>query len=224
MEPCFSLWRLSPETHPRLGKFFEGELEMLKTIYATFADKMMAENAAGALLDHGADPNHLSIVSKNVHGEDDLRPDYNDPAHSPALTNPSEVKVKEGITTTTPQDAGAGAIKGAEIGLGVGAVAALASLLVPGVGIVIGGGALAIALAGAAGVTAAGAAAGGVAGYLGDQGAPQADVKEYHTTYENGGAVLSIHIPSGKIDQTEAEAILAKYHAGMVRIYGDPNG
>ena len=41
--------------------------------------------------------------------------------------------------------------------------------------------------------------------------------------YENGGAVLSIHIPTGKVDQAEAENILAKYHAGLVRIYGEPN-
>ena len=198
---------------------------MLKTIYATFADAKMAEQAAGALLDHGADANHLSIVSKNTEKNPEGSPtNYNDPAHSPNLTNPSEVKVKEGITTTTPQDAGVGAVKGAEVGLGVGVLAALASLFVPGVGLVIGGGALAIALAGAAGATAAGAAAGGVAGYLGDQGAPKEDVKEYNDVYENGGAVLSIHIPTGKVDQIEAESILAKYHVGFVRIYGDPNG
>ena len=46
----------------------------------------------------------------------------------------------------------------------------IAALFVPGVGWVLGGGALASAIVGAAAATAAGAAAGGVYGYLKDQG------------------------------------------------------
>jgi len=93
-----------------------------------------------------------------------------------------------GIRTPTTGDAASGAVKGAGVWLGVGAAAALASLLVPGVvdlfikslarfgvlasllvpgvGLVMGGGALASAIAGAAGAVAAGAVAGGVTGQL----------------------------------------------------------
>ncbi len=73
---------------------------------------------------------------------------------------------KEGITTTTPQDAAAGAAVGSGVGLVAGLLAAAAALMIPGVGLVLGGGALAAALGAAAATTAAGAAVGGVTGYL----------------------------------------------------------
>ncbi len=197
----------------------------MKTLYASFADVKMAEHAAGALLDQGVKQTDLSIVSKNStsSGESGLM-GFKDPAKLPNITNPSETTAKSGITTTTKEDAAAGAVKGAEIGLGLGVVAALASLLVPGVGLVVGGGALAIALAGTAGTAAAGAVAGGVTGYLRDQGVPHDAVNEYHGIYEKGGAILALNTPSGKVDQVESEAILNKYQASLVRVYGDPNG
>src|SRR5205085_9990716 len=85
----------------------------------------------------------------------------------------NDLSAKTGLSTTTPADAGVGAAKGAGIGLGVGVLAALASIFVPGFGLVAGGGALATAIAGAVGTTAAGAIAGGVHGYLKDQGVPE---------------------------------------------------
>ncbi len=48
----------------------------------------------------------------------------------------------------------------------------------PGVGLVVGGGALALAIGGALGTTAAGAVAGGMAGYLKDQGVSETDANE----------------------------------------------
>lgn len=199
--------------------------KIMKTLYASFADVKMAEQAAGALLDQGVLQTDLSIVSKNSNSNDSSGfMGFKDPEKHPNISNPSESIAKSGITTTTKEDASAGAVKGAEIGLGLGVVAALVSLLVPGVGLVVGGGALAMALAGAAGTTAAGALAGGVTGYLRDQGVPHEAVEEYHGIYENGGAILALNTPSGKVEQVEAEAILHKYQAGFVRIYGDPNG
>jgi hypothetical protein len=124
-----------------------------------------------------------------------------------------------GISTTTPADAASGAMKGAGIGLGVGALAALAALLVPGYGLVLGGGALATALAGAAGATAAGALAGGVTGYLKEQGVPEHAAGEYHETIQGGGAMIAIRLPSGDVDRATAEQVLAKYQASNVGTY-----
>jgi hypothetical protein len=132
----------------------------------------------------------------------------------------TEKEAKYGISTTTPGDAAAGAAKGAGIGLGLGALAALASLMVPGVGLVVGGGALATALAGAAGATAAGAVAGGVHGYLKDQGVPDHIAADYNKAVENGGAVMSINISNSEVTESEVRQILNKYGAGNIGTYG----
>ncbi len=131
----------------------------------------------------------------------------------------TDMSAKHGISTTTPQDAGEGAVKGTGIGLGLGILAGLASLLVPGVGLVVGGGALATALGGTALAAGAGAVAGGVTGYLKEQGVPGEAVQRYQGTIEQGGAVLSLNVPSGKVDQATAEQVLAKYGAGDVNSY-----
>lgn len=63
------------------------------------------------------------------------------PGALPGLPDGEAVEGAErGITTTTGADAAVGAAKGAGIGLGIGALAALASVMVPGIGIVVGGG------------------------------------------------------------------------------------
>ena len=129
------------------------------------------------------------------------------------------MSAKHGLSTTTPEDAGSGAVKGAGIGLGLGAVAAIASLFIPGVGLVTGAGALATALGGAALTAGAGAIAGGVTGYLKDQGVPGEAAQRYHGAVENGGALLAIHVPSGKVEQAEAEQIVAKYGGADVSTY-----
>ena len=130
-----------------------------------------------------------------------------------------ETSAKHGISTTTPEDAGEGAVKGAGIGLGVGLLASLAALTIPGVGLVLGGGVIAAALGATALTAGAGAVAGGATGYLKDQGVPHDVADRYHGTVIGGGAVLSLNIPSGKVDQTTAEAILSKYGAADINAY-----
>jgi len=202
---------------------------MSETIYASFADAAMAERAAGALLDHGVDEDDISLVSHESAYRD--RRDF--AAHTATLEeragyavpdrgldDDDELDAKSGITTTTPGDAAAGAVKGAAVGLGAGALAAVASLIIPGIGPVLGGGALATAIAGAAGATAAGAVAGGVYGFLKDQGVPEDHAMRYEETYRAGGAILAIRLPSNDVGRPEAESILAKYGASNVSAYG----
>jgi len=131
---------------------------MRQNVYAVFPTVESAHSAVGALLDHGAQAVDVSLI---------IREPYID-QYDGHIETANDVKdsAEHGISTTTGADAASGAAKGSAIGLGVGAAAALAALLVPGIGLVIGGGALATAIAGAAGTTAAGAIAGGVAGFL----------------------------------------------------------
>lgn len=135
-----------------------------------------------------------------------------------------ERAAKEGISTTTPADAGAGAIKGAGIGVGVGALAALVSIAVPGFGLIIGGGALAVALAGVAATAGAGAAAGAVVGYLKDQGMDQRAAEEYTQAVDGGGAIIAVHVPSGRVDESTVRSVLDKYGAANLNNFVNGSG
>ncbi len=149
----------------------------------------------------------------------DLNPMDQGAPDSVASQGDVETAAKHGISTTTPEDAGEGAVKGTGIGLGVGILASLAALAVPGVGLVLGGGALAAALGATALTAGAGAIAGGATGYLKDQGVPADVAERYHGTVTGGGAVLSVNIPSGKVDLTGAESVLSKYGAADMNSY-----
>ena len=149
----------------------------------------------------------------------DLNPMDQGGMDSAAAQGDVETTAKHGISTTTPEDAGEGAVKGTGIGLGVGILASLAALTIPGVGLVLGGGAIAAALGATALTAGAGAIAGGATGYLKEQGVPADAAERYHGAVAGGGAVLSLNIPSGKVDQATAESVLSKYGAADMNAY-----
>lgn len=172
---------------------------MFITLHASFEDAALGEKAMGALLDHGVAREDLSgFFPADFETED---------VHEVRAT------LKHGITTTTSADAASGAAKGAGVGLGLGALATLASLLIPGFGLVTGGGALATALATAAGTTVGGAVAGGVAGFLQDQGVDHQVALDSEAALRHGRAVVVVRCPSGGLSESEISAILLKYHA-----------
>lgn len=173
---------------------------MTSTLYASFADAHLAEKALGALLDHGAKKEDLTAMFPAGY----LREDSDKTAVEQAT---------DGITTTTGADAASAAGKGAGAGLVVGAIAALASLVIPGFGIVTGGGALATALAGLAGTTVGGAIAGGVAGYLQDQGVPEKIALDSEKALKNGNAIVIVSYPTGDLGEFEIREIFNKYSA-----------
>ena len=136
-----------------------------------------------------------------------------------SAANNTDLSAKHGLSTTTPEDAGEGAVKGTGIGLGVGILASLAALAIPGVGLVIGGGALASALGATALTAGAGAIAGGATGYLKEQGVPGEVAERYHGAVQGGGAMLSVKLPSGDVDQAMAQGVLTKYGASDMSAY-----
>jgi hypothetical protein len=221
---------------------------MTSTIYASFANPKDADKATGALMDYGLHPEDISVVAnvksaeewhadrerETITGFEDLsdretRSDNETPraelTDAPVVEGQTyaearpESHAKAGISTTTGADAGAGAAKGAAVGLGVGVAAAIASVFLPGIGLVLGGGAIAAALVGAAGATGAGAIAGGAFGYMKDQGVPADEITTYQQVYTTGGAVLAISIRED-IDQSVVESVLAKYNAQNMKSYG----
>jgi hypothetical protein len=190
---------------------------MAETLYASFADASLAERAVGALLDHGVRGEDISLIACESYGRG--RAAAEDTASEAEVEDPV-LAGKSGLTTTTPGDAAAGALTGAGIGLGVGTVAAVASLIFPGYGLVLGGGALAIAIGGAAASTAAGAVAGGIFGFLKDMGVPDHAAARYQEAIERGGALIAIRVPSGDADRAMVEQILSKYNPVQVSAYG----
>jgi uncharacterized protein YcfJ len=84
--------------------------------------------------------------------------------------------------------------------------------------LVIGGGTLAIALGAAAATTVAGAVAGGVAGFLIDQGVPEASVADYSRILGTGGALITVFPSDEKVETATIEGVLTKYD-GRVSLY-----
>ena len=162
-------------TNPNLGA------PLPNYTYASFNDYDIVIQAVAALLDHGIEKDRIVLMLRDEHNRmKSLDPD---PLMEQAL---------HGLTVTTANDAKEGAAKGTGIGLGVGVLAGLVSIIVPGAGLVVAGGALATAAAGVLGSGAAGAIAGAVTGYLVDQGADEDTIDEVVSRLENGGIVVGV--------------------------------
>lgn len=179
-------------------------MALATTLYASFNDVGLAEKAAGALMDHGVEPDDLSLVMSR-------RTDAEGKEVSDA-----ELSAKQGISTTTVEDAGSAVGPGAAIGAAAGTIAAIAAITVPGVGLVVGGGALALAVAGAAGAAVGGGLAGGVVGYLVDQGVDKKAAEDYDRAVKEGGAILSVSLPSGGVGESVIQDVLTKYSAASI--------
>jgi hypothetical protein len=91
--------------------------------------------------------------------------------------------------TKAPEGASAGAGTGAVIGGGLGWLAGIGALAIPGLGPFIAAGPIMAALAGAG----VGGAVGGVAGALIGMGIPEYEAKRYEGRVKEGGILLSVH-------------------------------
>lgn len=143
------------------------------------------------------------------------------PTSSVDTVNNVETVGKSGLTTTTGQDAAAGAAIGTGAGLITGLLAAAAALTIPGFGIILAGGALATAATAALATTAAGAAIGGVTGYLRDMGMGQAASSVYHDRIVEGDYLVSVAVES--VDYDDVKRILSKYNAAGIDVTASDN-
>ena len=193
---------------------------MSQTVYASFSTPEEAERTAGILLDRGLKPEDLSVVRR--HGPDESsttepRSVASNVTHSPVDTGSPEPE-RRGDELLTP-DTKAGAVKGSLVGAGLGALAALAALVVPGVGLVIGAGALASALGGIVATAGVGAAAGAFVAHLKEEGVEEDVAGEYGDVVQRGGAVLAVTLPSGALDEAAVNAVLQENAAINVNRY-----
>ncbi len=104
--------------------------------------------------------------------------------------------------TKAPEGAVAGAGTGGPLGGGIGLLAGIGALAIPGLGPFIAAGPIMAALSGAA----AGAALGGVAGGLVGLGIPEMEAKRYEGKLREGNFLVSVHTESSE-ERKRAEAI-----------------
>lgn len=173
----------------------------MSTLFFSFEESEQAARALGSLHDRGVSPHHMSMVVN----EDDLKRIYSPKAVSLAM------EATEGISLTTADDAATGTLKGSALGLAAGFLGGLASLFIPGYGLVLGGGALATASAAALGTGAGGAVTGCVYGYLRDQGLEEETISTYETQMRAGGALISVDLDATTVPREEVEKTVAKY-------------
>jgi len=91
--------------------------------------------------------------------------------------------------TKAPEGAALGATTGGILGGGLGLLAGIGALAIPGVGPLIAAGPLLAALSGAA----AGATVGGIAGALIGLGMPELEAKRYENRISQGNILMSVH-------------------------------
>jgi hypothetical protein len=121
-----------------------------------------------------------------------------------------------GISTTTARDAAKGAAEGAGLGVGLGLLIGLATVAIPGIGLVAGAGALVASLMAAS--AAAGAVAGGAYGFLNDMGLPPEMVHHLQNHLQSGGPILSIGVTPA-VPETEIILLLEKYSATSAQAF-----
>jgi hypothetical protein len=193
---------------------------MAQRVAAIFISREAAERAADALVDLGAEWEHVSMLSRGESGgvtasqvERREGEDFVEPAREVGDTGAP-------ITTTDEHEAARGATTGAVVGAGVGIAAGLASLMVPGFGIIMAAGPLAWAIGGAAGATAAGAVAGGVFGGLRDIGIEEKYARTYEERLRGGDVLLTASLPT-MVSNDRVLEVLAEHGAEDVSLTQD---
>lgn len=139
-----------------------------KSVFGIFKTKMDAENAVDQLRQAQFRSLDISV----------LMPQMGD---TERFAHKKDTKAPEGTTT--------GVIAGAAIGSGLGWLAGIGALAIPGVGPFIAAGPIVAAIAGAG----AGGAVGGVTGALIGLGIPEYEAVRYEGFVKNGGILLSVH-------------------------------
>ena len=121
--------------------------------------------------------------------------------------------------TKAPEGTAAGATSGAVIGGGLGWLAGIGALAIPGVGPLIAAGPIVAALAGAG----AGGVVGGITGALVGMGIPEFEAKRYEGRVKEGGLLLSVHCDDSKWVK-KAKEILEETGAEEVSSTGETKG
>jgi hypothetical protein len=136
--------------------------------FGIYRDRISVDNAVDALRAADFRNSDISVLFPENEGTKDFAVE-------------KQTKAPEGTTT--------GATSGAVIGGGLGWLAGIGALAIPGLGPLIAAGPIVAALAGAG----AGGVVGGIAGALVGMGIPEYEAKRYEGRVKDGGILLSVH-------------------------------
>jgi hypothetical protein len=165
-----------------------GETRTIAHLYDTRSD---AERVTNELEAAGIPRDDISVVA---HDRDDG-------------TWSDEVADKSDTHSDTASGAGTGATAGAVLGGGVGLLAGLGALAIPGIGPVVAAGWLVATLAGAG----VGAAAGGLVGSLTGAGVSERQAHVYAEGVRRGGTLVTVRTTDTMA--TQVEAIMTAHNA-----------
>lgn len=146
---------------------------MSKTVVGLFDDFTQAQRAVQALEGSGIPRNDISLVANNAEGK------YDHYANT-ALEND--------VTDSATTGAGTGATAGAVVGGGLGLLAGLGLMAIPGFGPIVAAGWIVSTITGAG----IGAAAGGVLGALVGAGVPHEEATLYNEGVRRGGTLIAV--------------------------------
>ena len=189
---------------------------MSDTIVRLFDRPADAVRAIDRLEAMGVDPKHISLVANNReewYGEEGIRHDKLHHHHH--LIKDDDRNGKD----DRAEGAAGGATTGGVIGGGVGLLAGLGMLAVPGLGPVVAAGWLASTAAGAAVGAVGGGVLGGVVGALTHEGVDKRDAEIYAESIRRGGAVVVVRKEEKR--RSEIEAALSDYNSADTRVRGD---
>lgn len=145
------------------------------TIVGLFRSQPQAERAIRDLKDAGFADDQIGVVMQ-------------DPEQQQQLSEKTSTKTGEGAAT--------GAVSGGVLGGVLGLLAGVGALVIPGIGPIIAGGALASTLAGAG----IGAAAGGLLGALAGMGIPEEEARYYERGVLEGGILVTVAAAGRAVD------------------------
>jgi hypothetical protein len=137
-------------------------------VFGIYRDQVGVDNGVNALREAGFRNTDISVLFPENEGTKDF-------AHEKG--------------TKAPEGAATGAGTGAVIGGGLGWLAGIGALAIPGVGPFIAAGPIVAALAG----VGVGGAVGGLTGALVGMGIPEYEAKRYEGRVKEGGILLSVH-------------------------------
>jgi hypothetical protein len=158
------------------------EKNIHKAVFGIYHTRFGVENAVDTLKAEGFSNSDISVLLPSKEGTDDF-------AHEKAT------KAPEGTT--------AGATSGAVIGGGLGWLAGIGTLAIPGVGPFVAAGPIMAALAGAG----VGGALGGIAGCLIGMGIPEYEAKRYEGLVKKGGILISVHVDTPDLKKQAKEIL-----------------
>jgi len=164
-------------------------------VFGIYRDRGTVENAVDTLRQDGFRNTDISVLFPDNVGTKDFAHEKN---------------------TKAPEGTAAGATTGAVIGGGLGWLAGIGALAIPGLGPFIAAGPIMAALAG----VGVGGAVGGLTGALVGLGIPEYEAKRYEGRIKEGGILLSVHSDSSEWTR-KAKEILKSTGADNISSTGE---